>query len=320
MEDSDDEQAADNYTFSPRFSTSRNEVDQRENYPLLENGPNHGVEGNYCFNTSGSRSKIRLDFPLVDHTLAINPAFVDLDKSRVRLSKTEPEHRSLEKPMVPVPGPLIVSNTNQTNVDISVELHHLDLGTDTIVTPLLSTVGPITAGVNCAAETTASFQFDLAAYSIIGVGSWIEYDTHDLQAWDIEVLEEVCSTEDQSKGLENQKQHTTFTTCHGNSAAGSTPQKDSGAGSSNSGSGGTNQIPPNGGRHHKHPSDGSNGAGEDDDPTQSKKAKTDNGTHRRFVCPFYIHDPTYFRTSFDHGQRYTLCATGMGFADIARLK
>ncbi|KAE9381209.1 hypothetical protein N431DRAFT_457818 [Stipitochalara longipes BDJ] len=204
--------------------------------------------------------------------------------------------------------------------DITTELYGLHLEPNTTTQPLILAATTLTAETKSAAETTTSLDFDLTAHSILGAGSWVEYDTHELLPLDVEGLYDVNSIGNELKAPEDQERNTTFTTCHGNSATGSTPQKDSGGSSSDSGSREPRQSPPNGGGHHKHPSDGSNGPGEDDDPIQSKKAKTDNGTHRRFVCPFYIHDPSYFTTSLEHGQKYTLCANGMGFADIARLK
>jgi len=323
MEESDDEYTADNYTFSPKFSTirdGRDGIDWGNNVPLPESGLYRRHEAQNYFNTSKERSKIHLDAQSDDRTLAINPASPNLDESRAQMSQVGIEYQCLEKQVIRVPGHLVDPTSNQVDEDISVELCNLHLGPNSTIRPSSPMVDTLTADFECTTETTTSLEFDLGAYSIIGVGSWIEYDTHDLRPLDLDVFGEGYSIKDHLKGPEDQKQHPNFTSCHNNSAAGSTPQKDSGTSSSDFGSGETNQLPPNGGRHHKHPSDGSDGAGEGDDPTQSKRARTESGTNRRFVCPFHIHDPAYFKTSSENGQKYTLCANGIGFPDIARVK
>jgi hypothetical protein len=173
--------------------------------------------------------------------------------------------------------------------------------------------------------TAASLGLDSMAHAIFGTGSWIEEDAHNLLInLDVEGLCEVYAIGNHLGTLEDQFDpglQANFRACPANSSPGSTAQKNSGGNSSESGSRGTRQSPPNGGgRHRKHASEGGDGEGEEDDPGQYKKAKTVNGTNRRFVCPFYFHDPVYFKTSEEHGQKYTLCAAGQGFADIARLK
>jgi hypothetical protein len=170
-------------------------------------------------------------------------------------------------------------------------------------------------------QTALSLDFEFIAQTILGTGSWVEEDTVALLRLEVEVDFEVYSINNDDLGILNDQLAPTYTTFCGNSTSKSTPQNNAGVNSSDSGSRGAQKSPPNGGeRHRKHPSDGGDGAGDDEDPAHPKKVKTFNGTNRRFVCPFYIHDPAYFKTTKVHGQKYTLCAAGQGFADIARLK
>jgi hypothetical protein len=206
---------------------------------------------------------------------------------------------------------------------ITVELGGPDLQLTTTIQVSTPVIELPSAELQSKFDTTTSLGFDSTAHAIFGTGSWIEDDHNLLINLDVEGLCEVYAIGNDLGRLEDQfnpGSQANFRACPANSSLGSAAQN-AGGNSSESGSRGTRQSPPNGGgRHRKHVSEGGDGEGEEDDPGQYKKAKTVNGTNRRFVCPFYLHDPAYFMTSEEHGQKYTLCAAGRGFADIARLK
>jgi hypothetical protein len=208
---------------------------------------------------------------------------------------------------------------------ITVRLGGPDLQLTTTIQVSTPVIELPSAELQSKSDTAASLGSDSMAHAIFGTGSWIEEDAHNLLInLDVEGLCEVYAIGNDLGRLEDQfdpGSQANFRACPANSSPGSTAQKNAGGNSSESGSRGTRQSPPNGGgRHRKHASEGGDGEGEEDDPSQYKKAKTVNGTNRRFVCPFYVHDPAYFKTSEEHGQKYTLCAAGQGFADIARVK
>jgi len=170
-------------------------------------------------------------------------------------------------------------------------------------------------------KRAASVDFDHASHSTFGVGAWVENEPYHLRSLDVDGPHEICLWQTDFGMLEAlfaPGWQAAFRTCQGNSTSGSASQ---GANSFEAGSHESRQSPPNNGNsHRKHPSDGGDGPGEDDDPIQSKKARTENETKRRFVCPFHVHDPTYFCTSLENGQKYTHCAAGNGYPNIPRLK
>jgi hypothetical protein len=170
-------------------------------------------------------------------------------------------------------------------------------------------------------KRAASVDFDHASQSTFGVGAWVENEPHHLRSLDVDGPHEVCLWQTDFGMLENlfaPGWEAAFRTCQGNSTSGTASQ---GANSFEAGSHGSRQSPPNNGNsHRKHPSDGGDGPGEEDDPIQSKKARTENETNRRFVCPFHVHAPTYFCTSLENGQKYIRCGAGPGYIDIRSLK
>jgi hypothetical protein len=171
------------------------------------------------------------------------------------------------------------------------------------------------------AKRAASVDFDQASHSTFGIGSWVENEPRHLRSLDVDGPHEVRLWQTDFGMLEDlfaPGWQAAFRTCQGNSTSGSASQ---GANSFEAGSHGSRQSPPNNAySHRKHPSDGGDGPGEEDDPVQSKKARTENETNRRFVCPFYVHDPTYFCTNLENGQKYIRCGAGPGYIDIRSLK
>lgn len=209
--------------------------------------------------------------------------------------------------------------------EIIAVLRGLNFQSMTTIQVSTSDIEPASTKTTPKSERTPSPDFDPMAHAFLGIGSWIKEDAHDILVnVDVEGLCDFYSTGNDLGTLEDQFDpgwQVTFRTCPGDSTSGSTPQKNSCGNSSEYGSHGTRQSPPNdGGRHRKHASDGGDGAGEEDDPVQPKRPKMVNGTQKRLICPFYIHDPAYFQTSEENGQKYTICAAGQGFADISRLK
>ncbi len=185
----------------------------------------------------------------------------------------------------------------------------------------ISAENALASNVKSEAKGAASVDFDHACNSTFGIGSWVENEPRHLRSLDVDGPHELCLWQTDFGMLEDlfaPAWQAKFRTCPGNPASGSGSQRGN---FFEVGSHGSRQSPPNSSNsHRKHPSDGGDGPGEGDDPVQSKKAKTENETNRRFVCPFHVHDPTYFRTSMDNGQKYIQCAAGNGYADIARLK
>jgi hypothetical protein len=175
--------------------------------------------------------------------------------------------------------------------------------------------------VKSKAKRAAYVDLDHASDSTFGIGSWIGNESRHLRSSDVDGPHEVCLWQTDFGMLEDlfaPGWQAKFRTCPENSASGSGSQRGN---SFEAGSHGSRQSPPNSGnRHRKHPSVGGDGPGEEDDPVQSKKAKTENETNRRFVCPFHVHDPTYFRTSTENGKKYTNCGAGQGYIDIRSLK
>ncbi|PMD19681.1 hypothetical protein NA56DRAFT_197221 [Hyaloscypha hepaticicola] len=199
---------------------------------------------------------------------------------------------------------------DELHISSTVSTQALILGNKALATKVKSEV-----------KKAASVDFDHASHSTFGIGSWIENEPRHLRSSDIDGPHEVCLRQTNFGMLEDlfaPGWHAAFRACPGYPASGSGSQRGN---SFEAGSPGSRQSPPNGGNsHRKHPSDGGDGPGEEDDPVQSKKAKTENETNRRLICPFNVHDPTYFRTSIENGQKYITCAAGKGFPDIPRLK
>jgi hypothetical protein len=185
---------------------------------------------------------------------------------------------------------------------------------------------PPSAELNTKPPQGANLDFKLMAHAVFGTGFWIEEDGNDLSNLDVEGLCEVYSMNNDLGPLEGRFSDgwkSALRNCQGDSGpSGSGSEKTSGGTPGESGSRGVRQSPSSGGgRHHKRPSEGGDGLEDEDDPSDpSKKAKLDKVSTRRFVCPFYVNDPQYFRTTLEHGRKYMVCAAGIGFLDITRLK
>ncbi len=197
---------------------------------------------------------------------------------------------------------------------ISCSISALSIGTE-----------PVSAESKSKYPKAADMDLQMMAHSVFGTGFWIEEDGNDLSNLDVEGLCEVYTTSNELGPPEDQlsdKLKSTFRNCNGDSgASGSSPKQASGGTSGRSGSCGIRQSASNGGsRHQKRLSEGGGVPEDEDDPDPSKKARIDKDWARRFVCPFYVNNPQYFRTSIEHGSKYMVCAAGIGFPDIARLK
>jgi hypothetical protein len=169
-----------------------------------------------------------------------------------------------------------------------------------------------------------NLDFVLMAHSVFGTGSWIEEDDNDLSNLDVEGLCEVYTMSNDMDSLEirfGDGWKSSLRNRGDSAVSGSSPENYSGGNSSNSGSRKGRQSGSNGGiGHNKRLSEDGDGMEDGGDPDQSKKAKTDKRSEKRFKCPFHAHDSKYFRTSIEHGNKYITCAAGRGFLDIPRLK
>lgn len=89
-----------------------------------------------------------------------------------------------------------------------------------------------------------------------------------------------------------------------------------------------NQPSNNNGNHQKRPSDdgaGSGGSGDGFEPPETPKRPTKKNKQRdasgvKYACPYAKHEPGYFRTSIENGDRFMYCTFGMGFESVARVK
>jgi hypothetical protein len=169
-----------------------------------------------------------------------------------------------------------------------------------------------------------------AVDTIVGAGSWILEDEGALSALDPELFFEI-SPDARSDDEEIFQFDPGWQPClrsHAGQSSSKEPGSDNNTSSnrSSSDSNGSGSSPSKGdGRNQKRLYRGertlSDGNGDqDEDQDQSKKPKIGKSLEKRFACPFWKNNPQFYKASPETRKKYMVCASGMGFTDIARLK